>query len=264
MQQILVIGATGVMGTAAIRAVRETYGDDAHIVGVWFGREGSTPEVPGVDTLLFADIGTPTAIDDLAQTAGRRFDWCFYATALGDVGFPVSEATAEQIATSNHLSFDPLPRLEAGLEIGTLVGYSTFYDLAHQKITYGAMGHSKHAIECWTLETGRSRRLCLRAGAFHSASSQGIKLLVRRNAKALAKSNDPLLRSFFADVKPSEAVERLQQAVFDEERATLGDSGTDLDTLVAAHKALIAGPDAPFVNVAGQRIWTSAEALDID
>jgi hypothetical protein len=264
MQQFLVIGATGVMGTAAIRAVRETHGDDAHVIGVWYGREDNAPEVPGVDRLLFADIGADDAIEVLADRAGERFDWCFFATALGDVGFPVSEATPEQIATSNHLSFDPLPRLEAGLEIGTLVGYSTFYDLAHQKITYGAMGHSKHAIERWTLESGRSQHLCLRAGAFRSASSQGIKLLVRRNAKALAHSSDPLLRSFFADTKPSEAVERLQQAVFDEERATLGDTGTDLEALVAAHKVLLDGPDAPFVNVAGQRVWTSGETLEID
>jgi hypothetical protein len=264
MQQFLVIGATGVMGTAAIRAVRETHGDDAHVIGVWYGREDNAPEVPGVDRLLFADIGADDAIEVLADRAGERFDWCFFATALGDVGFPVSEATSEQIATSNHLSFDPLPRLEAGLEIGTLVGYSTFYDLAHQKITYGAMGHSKHAIERWTLESGRSQHLCLRAGAFRSTSSQGIKLLVRRNAKALAQSSDPLLRSFFADTKPSEAVERLQQAVFDEERATLGDTGTDLEALVAAHKVLLDGPDAPFVNVAGQRVWTSGEALEID
>jgi hypothetical protein len=263
MQQILVIGATGVMGTAAIRAVRKVHGDDARITGVWYGREDNAPEVAGVDRLLFADIGAESAVDDLAAAAGRAFDWCFYATALGDVGFPVGEATPEQIAASNKLSFDPLPHLEAGLEIGTLVGYSTFYDLAHQKITYGAMGHSKHAIECWTLEPGRSRHLCLRAGAFRSASSQGIKLLVRRNAKALANSADPLLRSFFADAKPSAAVERLQQAVFDEERATLGDTGTDLDALVAAHKILLDGPDAPFVNVAGQRVWTSSEALPI-
>ncbi len=264
MQQFLVIGATGVMGTAAIRAVREIHGDNAHVIGVWYGREDNAPEVPGVDRLLFADIGADDAIEVLADRAGERFDWCFFATALGDVGFPVSEATPEQIATSNHLSFDPLPRLEAGLEIGTLVGYSTFYDLAHQKITYGAMGHSKHAIERWTLESGRSQHLCLRAGAFRSTSSQGIKLLVRRNAKALAQSSDPLLRSFFADTKPSEAVERLQQAVFDEERATLGDTGTDLEALVAAHKVLLDGPDAPFVNVAGQRVWTSGEALEID
>ena len=264
MQQFLVIGATGVMGTAAIQAIRALHGADARVCGVWYGREDNLQEIDGVDALLFADIGDPATFDAIATRFGTRFDWCFFATALGDVGFPVGEATPEQIAASNHLSFDPLPRLEAGLEIGTLVGYSTFYDLAHQKITYGAMGHSKHAIECWTLEAGRSRRLCLRAGAFRSASSQGIKLLVRRNAKALAQSNDPLLRSFFADTKPSEAVERLQQAVFDEEREVLGDTGTDLEALVVAHRRLLAGPDAPFVNVAGQRVWTSGDVLPID
>ncbi|MDX1593210.1 MAG: hypothetical protein R3298_03110 [Gammaproteobacteria bacterium] len=264
MQHYLVIGATGVMGTAAIRAVRETQGHDAHVVGVWYGREDNAPDVPGVDRLLFLDIGDENAMTTLAREAGPSFDWCFYATALGDVGFPVHEATSEQIASSNRLSFDPLPRLEVGLEIGALVGYSTFYNLAHQKITYGAMGHSKHAIERWALEQGRSRRFCVRAGAFRSASSQGIKLLVRRKAKALAQSSDPLLRSFFADAKPSEAVERLEQAVFDEEREVLGDSGTDLESLVMAHKALLEGPDAPFVNVAGRRVWTSSEPLAID
>ena len=101
--------------------------------------------------------------------------------------------------------------------------------------------------------------MCLRAGAFRSASSQGIKLLVRRNAKALAESPDPLLRSFFAGAKPSEAVERLEQAVFDEERAVLGDTGTDLDALVAAHRVLLDAPQGPFVNVAGRPEHAAAE-----
>jgi len=265
MLQFLVIGATGVMGTAAIQAVREHYGTEARVVGVWYGRKESAIDVPGVDTLVFADIGAPEAYDAIAAAAGgTAFDWCFFATALGEVGFPVAEATAEQIAAANRLSFDPLQQLESRFEIGTLVGYSTFYDLAHQKITYGAMGHSKHAIETWAVQPGASRRCCIRAGAFRSASSQGIKLLVRRRAKELAKSGDPLLRSFFIDAKPSQAVERLERAVFDEERKCFGDTGTDLVALTAAHRELLGGIDAPFLNVAGKRIWPSQKALPLD
>ena len=263
MQRILIIGATGVMGTAAIRAVRDRFGSDADITGVWYGRPGDAPEVSGIDRLLFADIGDPAALDAIVEAAGERFDWCFYATALGDVGFPVTSATAEQIAASNRLSFDPLARLEARLQIGTLVGYSTFYNLDHQRITYGAMGHSKHALECWALESGASVHRCIRAGAFVSGSSKGIKLLIRRHAKELAASEEPLLRSFFAGEKPSVAVDRLQDAVFAEEREVLGDSGTDVDSLTAAHLRLLDGVDAPFVNVSGARVWTSDSVLPL-
>ena len=103
MEKHLVIGATGVMGTAAIRAVREAHGDDADVTGVWYGRESVAPAVDGVDRLLRIDIGDDDAIGRIADAAGIRFDWCFYATALGDVGFPISDATAEQIAHSNRL-----------------------------------------------------------------------------------------------------------------------------------------------------------------
>lgn len=263
MQRILIIGATGVMGTAATRAVRERHGDDAQITGVWYGREDTSPEMPGIDRMLFADIGAAEAIDAIAAQAGRDFDWCFYATALGDVGFPVTAATAEQIASSNRLSVDPLTRLETQLNIGTLVGYSTFYNLPHQRITYGAMGHSKHALECWTLAPGPSRHRCIRAAAFASGSSKGIKLLIRRRAKELAASDEPLLRSLFAGEKPSVAIDRLQAAVFAEERELLGDSGTDLESLTAAHLRLLDGIDAPFLNIAGQRIWTSDTVLPL-
>ncbi|HEY5720240.1 MAG TPA: hypothetical protein VIW02_07635, partial [Gammaproteobacteria bacterium] len=129
MQQFLVIGATGVMGTAAIQAIRALHGADARVCGVWYGREDNLQEIDGVDALLFADIGDPATFDAIATRFGTRFDWCFFATALGDVGFPVAEATAEQVAAANRLSFDPLPRLEERFEIGTLVAYSTFYNL---------------------------------------------------------------------------------------------------------------------------------------
>ena len=266
MKRFLVIGATGVAGGAGIEAIKQHFGNDAHITAVWYGRGDQEQQVEGADLTLYGDVNDPVCLDAIAEQAGEAFDWCLYATALGDVGFPSSDATAEQIADSNRLSFDPMPVLEERFDIGAFIGYSTFYNLEHQKITYGAMAHSKRAIEEWTLDSGqegsKSRRVCLRAGAFRSASSQGIKLLVRRRAKELAQSPNPLLRSFFENEKPSVAVEKMEQAVFNEERETYGDTETDKNGLVAAHLKLFEG-EGPFVNVCGQKVWTSDEALPL-
>ncbi|GAB4350320.1 MAG: hypothetical protein Kow006_12960 [Gammaproteobacteria bacterium] len=257
--RFLVIGATGVAGQSGIAAIRQCFGSDAEIVGVWYGRPDPELTIEGVDKTLFGDVASPEFVETLIKEAGDTFDWCLYATAHGEVGFPISDATEEQIAASNRLSFDPLGVLEERLHIGTMVAYSTFYNLDHQKITYGAMGHSKAAIEQWALQPGRSRHVCIRAGAFKSASSQGIKLLVRRRAKQLAESDNELLRRYFQGVKPSEAVENLEQAVLEEEREVYGDTGTDGDSLTAAHVALFSGSGGPFINVCGKKIWVSHE-----
>ena len=263
MIRALVIGATGVAGSAGIAALRERFGDDINITGVWYGRKPDEIEIDGTDRTLFGDITEPGFLDEIATKVSESFDWCLYATALGDVGFPVSEATDEQIRNSNRLSFDPMLVLEERFDITHMVAYSTFYNLDHQRITYGAMGHSKYAIEQWALKSGKSRHICLRAGAFRSASSQGIKLLIRRRAKALAESNDPLLRSFFANIKPSIAVENLETAVFAEEREVYGDTETDVDGIRAAHLAIFDAPETIFMNVCGKRVWSSAEVLPL-
>jgi len=262
--RVLVIGATGVAGSAGITAAREVFGKAAEITGVWYGKADPDFVIEGADHTLFGDITDASLIESITARAGRQFDWCLYATAHGEVGFPVNEATAEQITASNRLSVDPLWELEERLDIANLVAYSTFYNLDHQKITYGAMGHSKAAIEQWALKSGKSRHWCIRAGAFKSASSQGIKLLVRRRAKQLAESENPLLRRYFQDVKPSEAVENLERAVLDEERERFGDTGTDDASLVSAHVTLFTGSEEPFVNVCGRKIWVSSEAQPLD
>ncbi len=259
MPKFLVVGATGVAGSSGIAAIREQFGADADVTALWFDRNPDEREIEGADRSIYGDITDPACLDAIATQAGESFDWCLYATALGDVGFPIDDATAEQIAAANRLSFDPLNELEQRFQIANMVAYSTFYTLAHQRITYGAMGHSKYAIEQWAARDGGCNRVCIRAGAFRSASSQGIKLLVRRRAKQLAQSENELLRSFFADAKPSEAVERLEEAVFAEEREVYGDSGTDASGLKAAHLRMFAQPEATFMNVCGQKVWASDE-----
>ena len=264
MVKALVVGATGVAGTAGIAALRQRYGSKVEITGIWYARSETEMEITGVDRLLFGDISDPELHNEIANSVGEEFEWCLYATALGDVGFPIDEASSEQIAASNRLSYDPLLVLEQRFNLKHIVAYSTFYSLEHQKITYGAMGHSKHAIEQWAVSGAGERRICLRAGAFRSASSQGIKLLVRRRAKELANSSNPLLRQFFAGQKPSAAVDNLETAVFAEERDIYGDSETGPEGLQAAHMAIFAQPDCIFMNVCGTKVWPSSEAQSLD
>jgi hypothetical protein len=263
MERFLVIGGTGVAGTAAIRAVRERFGAGAHVTAVWYGRRPEPITIDGADAVVYGDASLPETWDAVAAESGEAFTGLFYATAMGEVGFPAQRATPEQIAASNRLSFDPLPRLEERFEPGFTLGYSTFFNLEHQLVTYGAMAHSKAAIEQWVAEPGPSRRVCIRAGAFHSASSHAIKLLVRRNAGMLAEIDDPILKEYFSGARPSEAVDKLQQAVFDEERERFGDTHTDETGLVAAHLRVFDDPDARFVCVCGKKVWVEAEPQSV-
>jgi len=257
----LVVGATGVAGRSAIEALREQFGESVEIVGLWHGDEPDQAARIPIDrgfSCDVADSGAPALVGD---RVGRQFDFLFFATARGDVGFPIHEADEAQIAEAERVSFLPIRAFEQQFAIGKIVGYSTFFTLKHQRINYGAMGHSKLRLERWAAEPGKDNRACIRAGAFQSTSSRAIKLLLRRNAKRLAASADPLVRSFFRDMKPSEAVARLEAAVAEEERAVYGDTGTGPDDLRRAHLRLFADPGARFVNVCGRRIWTSSEPL---
>ena len=263
MKRFLVIGGTGVAGTAAIKAIRKRFGDDARVTAVWYGRKFEEITIDGADTVLFGDVSDDATWDKLTLPEGDRYDAVFYATAMGDVGFPARTATAEQIASSNRLSFDPLPAIEERLCPGMIVSYSTFFNLDHQLVTYGAMAHSKAAIEAWTAQPGNSRRVCIRAGAFKSGSSMAIKLLVRRNAAKLGAMDDPILQKHFSGVKASVAVDTLQQAVFDEERERFGDTGTDESGLVAAHLMIFDDDNAKFVCVAGSKLWLDDAPLTV-
>ncbi len=259
--KIIVIGATGVAGSSAISAIRERH-PEAHITALWYGKPDPELNVDGADLTLFGDITDEATLAEVESKAGSEFDWLFYATALGDVGFPIEDSTPEQIAASNRLSFDPLSMLEQRFKVANIVAYSTFYTLPHQRVTYGAMGYSKECIEKWAVaQEGPGKRWVIRAGAFKSASSQGIKLLVRRRAKELAASDNPLLSALFKDRKPSEAIELMMEAVSNEEQQELGDTGTDAESLKLAHLALLELPAQCIVNVSGRKIWTSDEPL---
>lgn len=261
MKYFLVIGGTGVMGSSAIKAIRQYFGHEAFIVANWYGKDILNFQIEGADQTIFGSINNQTCRKHIKLINNGQFDFMFYATALGDVGIPVKDATSEQIERSNKLSFDPIPELENELDIGTTVTYSTFYSIKHQLSTYGAMGHSKENIEKWTLENGSSKRTCIRAGLFESPSSRGIKLLLRKASKNLDNLKDPLLKSYFQNIPSSEGIKKFEEGIFDEEKEAYGDCRTTQEDLYDAHLELFKSKNPVFINVCGKRIWASSEAL---
>jgi len=261
MKHFLVIGGTGVMGTAAIQAIRTHYGNDAFILANWYGKEVPGLTIEGANKTLFGDITDPKCLEEIAAVNGGKYDAMFYATALGEVGTPIADASVEKIALSNKLSFDPIPVLEKTLDIGLIVAYSTFYTIRHQLSTYGAMGHSKEAIEKWAVAKGKSRHACIRAGLFESPSSRGIKLLLRKVAKIPENFTDPLLRSYFENVPSSKGIKSFEEGIFAEEKEAYGDARTTQEDLYQAHLELFRAENPVIVNVCGKKIWHSEEPL---
>ena len=261
MSNYLVIGGTGVMGTAAIKAIREKFGSSAKILANWYGKEEPGFTIEGADETLFGDINDPLVLDKIKAYEDGQYETLFYATALGEVGVPIAEATPESITQSNKLSFDPILKLEAELNVKTIVTYSTFYVIRHQLSTYGAMGHSKEAIEKWTVEKGKSKRSCIRAGLFESQSSRGIKLLLRKTAKNPENLRDPLLRSYFEGKSSKEGIKQFEEGIFKEEKEAYGDCRTTAEDLYQSHLKLFESKDPLFVNVCGKRIWLSDTPL---
>ena len=261
MKHFLVIGGTGVMGTSAIQAIRNYFGEDVVIIANWYGKEIPDFNIDGADHTVFGDINDPKCRDQIKSFNNGKFDYMFYATALGDVGIPIKDATNEQIVRSNKLSFDPIPQLEEKFNIGISVSYSTFYTIRHQLSTYGAMGYSKEAIEKWTLEPGPSKHACIRAGLVESTSSRGIKLLLRKTSKNLDNLKDPLLRSYFENTPSSEGIKKFEEGIFAEEREEYGDCRTDKEDLFRAHIELFKSDNPIFINVCGKKVWPSNEPL---
>jgi hypothetical protein len=261
MSNYLVIGGTGVMGTAVIKAIREKFGSAANILANWYGKEEPGFNIEGADETLFGDINDPQVINKIKAYDDGQFDTLFYATALGEVGVPIAEATPESITQSNKLSFDPIVKLEAELNVKTIVAYSTFYVIRHQLSTYGAMGHSKEAIEKWTVEKGKAQHVCIRAGLFESKSSRGIKLLLRKTAKNPENLRDPLLRSYFEGKSSKEGIQKFEEGIFSEEKEAYGDCRTTAEDLYQSHLKLFETEKPLFVNVCGKRIWLSDTPL---
>ena len=261
MSNFLVIGGTGVMGTAAIKTIRKKFGNTSKILANWYGKEEPGFTINDADETLFGDINDPDVLTKIKAFDNGQFETLFYATALGEVGVPIAEATSKSIKQSNLLSFDPILKLEEELNVKTIVAYSTFYVIKHQLSTYGAMGHSKEAIEKWTVEKGKAQHTCIRAGLFESQSSRGIKLLLRKSAKNPENLKDPLLRSYFEGKSSKEGILKFEEGIFNEEKEAYGDCRTTADDLYQSHLELFDSKEPKFVNVCGKRIWLSDTPL---
>jgi len=255
--QIVVIGGTGVAGTAAIRASREFFAERARITAVWFGRKEESIAIEGADSVIFGDVTDAACRARIRAVCGDGIDVLFFATARGEVGFPIGQATPEQVAEACVVSFDPLLTFDREFRCSRIVAYSTFYTLKVQQATYGSMGHAKARIEAWTVEG--PARTCIRAGAFESESSRAIGLMLRRLARDKGLAASPLLRDFFEGRSTQEGLDRLRETAQSEEREAYGDSGTGPEGLLDAHRALLTAADARFVNVCGRKIWLSNE-----
>ena len=59
MSNFLVIGGSGVMGQAAIKAIRTKFGSDATIIANWFGKEEPEYTIEGATKTIFGDISDP-------------------------------------------------------------------------------------------------------------------------------------------------------------------------------------------------------------
>lgn len=264
MTTCVIVGGSGVMGTAALQSFREHFGSEAKIIANWYAKVPSDELIEGADVTIFGDITSEDCLSKIEAAAGKQFDYLFYATALGAVGFPIKDSTPEQIDHSNQLSFKPIVDLEERFDVGTIVGYSTFYKTRHQLGSYGAMGYSKEAIEKWTLEKGKSRHACIRAGLFESFSSRGIKLLLRKTFRDNKAMADPLIQSYFENVTTSEGVDNFIKGIVAEEKELFGDSPTLPENLKDAHLKMFKADNPDFVNVCGSKIWLSSEPQLLD
>ena len=72
MNNFLVIGGTGVMGTAAIKAIHEKFGDTANILANWYGKEVPGLSIEGADETLFGDINDPQVLEKIK--AGQKIN----------------------------------------------------------------------------------------------------------------------------------------------------------------------------------------------
>ena len=97
MSKFLVIGGSGVMGQASIKAVREKFGKDATIIANWFGKPDPNFSVEGATKTIFGDISDPNCVNQIKAENTEPFEYMFYATALGEVGVPIAQASRDSI-----------------------------------------------------------------------------------------------------------------------------------------------------------------------
>ena len=265
MKKALVFGGSGAAGQSAVKALREKYGDEAFILAT---TSKETP-VEGADqTITGCDVVDETYKDKIISKIEQALDYFIFTPARGNLGFPVSETSDDDIKEALAFSFDPMVHLEKVLSPALTISYSAYYYLPHLLDFYGSMGFVKLRQELWTLESPQKRKI-IRAGSFYSQSVRGISILLQRLAKQGKNTSlSEMLReqkqsgkkfdAFFLDYVASR-----ENHILKDKFPGIDYRMTTVEDLSWALTQLISGEKSPILSVMGGWRWTDDKLPDM-
>ncbi|MEA3430739.1 MAG: hypothetical protein U9R08_05680 [Nanoarchaeota archaeon] len=174
---MLIVGGAGSIGYSAMRHFMRDY----NIILV----DKAVPFIPTQMNGGFkaSNVISQTFVQDIDDYVKKLHDdgiiptseiaTILYSTAFGDVGFPASRATPDQIANAKKVSLDPLIALNEHFNPEHFVGYTAFTDCFVGPFdVYGAMDAAKKALEAYCCV--ESNGSLVRAGHVRSPSLYGI------------------------------------------------------------------------------------------
>ncbi len=172
-KKILVIGASGVVGQAAIAAVRQVYSHGAYIVAT----TTSYKPIPLANEIMIIKLSSEVINDSSwleSPLSSGPFDITFFTPAYASgIGKPLNEVTLDEKNEGFNYCVKPLIQLDDAGAFGTLVAFSSFLDLPLVSKVYGAMVYSKKQLEDFCA-ADIFRRQLFRLGAFESKLLRGL------------------------------------------------------------------------------------------
>jgi len=251
----LVVGGAGMAGQATIAALRAR-DPDCEIIATTTAMVADSP-IPGASSVIAGiDFAQYDALPTLVAGLSAPVATLVYTPAFGPVGFPAARATEAQIAAAAVVSVTPLVALRETLAPSLTIGFSAFYWLDAVLPAYGAMAHAKRALDAVALAEPAQIKL-VRAGVIPSRSAKAIALSVYREirrgehqqlATRYRASGQGFFDFFYGLAYADEA------ACFAPRFGT-PHRPTEPADVTGAVAALLAGADAPFVNVIGDWLW---------
>lgn len=177
--KILVIGAAGVVGQAAIEAVRRVYGHKAYIVGT----AKKMKPIPGADRIEIIELTEKnilvgdwlTKLDDYLP-----FDITFFTPAYASsAGLPANEVTDQDCREAFIYSVKPFQDMANHGDFGILVGFSSFWEMPIIENFYGGLVFAKSQLEEFSLKDPAKRQI-FRFGAMRSNLLRGLAYMIWR------------------------------------------------------------------------------------
>jgi hypothetical protein len=181
----LLVGATSTAGQAAISAIRE-HDNSSYIIGT----TSKDNDVTGCDrTCRNVNLVNEDAVEKILNSISEKIDYILFTPAYGPLGFPVQEATEEQINEALAFSYKPFVSLSNAIKPKLSIGFSSFHWLPIVSTAYGSMGMAKTFLDKLALDEPNKFKI-VRAGNFESKSTRGIALLIKRTVQ---KTQNPKL-----------------------------------------------------------------------